>query len=134
MIDPITPAALVPWRGKTYDLQLRNGGLAKASGELGIPILEGGEGSLFTKPEFYQRGVLLYAILRQKFDAVDLDECMDAVTGEKAEYYGQILAGQLRELIPAIRRLQGHTDEPARPTIDASSGEDSGPALASTSE
>jgi len=39
MIDPVTPATLVPWRGKTYSLQLTNGALAMAAGELNINIL-----------------------------------------------------------------------------------------------
>jgi hypothetical protein len=136
MIDPVTPATLVPWRGKAYSLQLTNGCLALAAGELDINILEGGPGSLFTKPAFYQNGVLLYAILRQKFpaSAVPLVECMDAVTGEKSDFYSDLVVKQVYELAPAIRRIMKLEEEPARPTTDASSGADSGPALVSTSE
>jgi hypothetical protein len=137
MIDPVTPATLVPWRGKSYPLQLTNGCLAMAAGELDINILEGGPGSLFTKPAYYQNGVLLYAILRQKFPAseVSLMECLDAVTGEKSDFYADVLKKLVAELAPAIRRIMKLEAEPTdRPTTDANSGADSGPALASTSD
>ena len=136
MIDPVTPAALVPWRGKSYSLQLTNGCLALAAGELDIRILEGGPGSLFTKPAYYQHGVLLYALLRTKFPAaeVPLTECFDAVTGEKADYYAELLKQQITEQAGAIRRIMKLEPEPTdRPTTDASSGAGCGPALVSTS-
>ncbi len=136
MIDPVTPAALVPWRGKSYSLQLTLGALALAAGELGINILEGGPDSLFTKPAYYQNGVLLYAALRQKFSSseVPLMECMDAVTGEKSDFYAEALSKLVAELAPAIRRIMKLEPEPTdRPTTDASSGAGSGPALVSTS-
>lgn len=136
MVDPVTPATLVPWRGKTYPLQLTLGALALASGVPGIPpILEAWhENSVFTKPEMYQRGVLLFALVYQQFPDATLIECMEAVTGDKAKFYGDMLASALKDIAPAINRLNGaETPEDKTPLAESSSGESSGPALVSTS-
>lgn len=135
MIDPVTPATPVSWRGKSYPCQLTLGALATASGVSGVPpILEGGADSLFTKPEFFQRGVLLFALIRQIVPSATLAECMDAVTGDKADYYGTLLASSFRDIAPAINRLHGAKEEPQGPLAESSSGDGSGPALVSTSE
>jgi len=60
---------------------------------------------------------------------------MDAVTGEKSEFYAEALSKLVAELAPAIRRIMKLEAEPTdRPTIDANSGDGYGPALASTSD
>lgn len=134
MLDPVTPGVDVPFRGKTYRLQLTNGACAMASGAPGVPpIIEGGDESVFTKPEFFQRGVFLFALVYQKFPTATLAECMELVTGPKAEYYGKILAESIKELAPAIKRLHGGEVKGTPPLAESSSGGDSGPALVSTS-
>lgn len=134
MIDPITPAALVPWRGKAYDLQLTLGALAEASGCPGVPpIIEGGPNSVWTKPPFFRLGVFLFAMIHRKFPDATLSECMDAVTGPKAEIYAAIIDEALAALVPAIGKIHGIEDKPSPPLAESSSGEDSGPALVSTS-
>lgn len=135
MIDPVTPATLVLWRGKTYPLQLTTGALASASGQPGVPrILEGGPDSMFTKPEFFQRGVLLYALVHRKFPDATLDECIDAVVGEKSAYYGELLSKALSDIVPAIQKLHAAEAKNTPPLEESSSGDECGPALESTSE
>lgn len=134
MIDPVTPATPVPWRGKTYDLQLTLGALAEASGCPGVPpILEGGPTSVWTKPPFFRLGVFLFAMVHRKFPDATLSECMDVVTGPNAELYAKIIDEAMEALVPAIGRLHGIEDKPSPPLAESSSGADSGPALVSTS-
>lgn len=136
MIDPVTPATLVPWRGKAYSLQLTLGALAEASGCPGVPpILEGGAASVWTKPPFFRLGVFLFAMIHRKFPDATLSECMDLVTGPSAELYAKIIDEAMEALVPAIGRLHGIEPEAqGKPPLDeSSSGADSGPALVSTS-
>lgn len=135
MIDPITPATVVPWRGKAYSCQATLGALAAASGALDIPILEPVPGNAFTKPEYFKRGVLLFALIRRAVPTVTLDECLEEVTGPKAEHYLKAINEAYEHIVPAITKLMGAAveEKAAPPLAESSSGADSGPALVSTS-
>jgi hypothetical protein len=134
MIDPVTPATLVPWRGKSYTCQATLGALAAASGALDVPILEPIPGNVFAKPEFFKRGVLLFALLRPFVPSVTIDACLEEVTGPKADFYLKAINDAYEHLTPAITRLLGGPSEAEKPPLaESSSGGDSGPALVSTS-
>ena len=134
MVDPVSRAAMIPWRGKTYEMQFTLGALAQASGVPGVPpIVEGGPDSVWTKPPFFKYGVLLFALVRRKFTDTTLDECMDVICGDKAAYYIEQINLALEEVAPALAKLHGVEQDDARPTQGASTGDASGPALVSTS-
>lgn len=130
MIDPITPAIEVSYRGKSYPLQLTLGALAGASGRLGVPILEGGPDSLSTKPELFQRAVILYALLHRKFKTVTIEECEDLVVKPSMiSYYEAVVMDALKQIQPALDELaksQLAKVQPAGPLAGTDSGENFG--------
>lgn len=134
MIDAATPATTVSWRGKGYECQAKLGALAAASGALDIPILEPIPGNVFGKPEYFKRGVLLFALLLPKIKGLQLADCLEEVTGPKADYYLKVIDEAYAHITPAILRCVGGNEETSTPPLDgSSSGADSGPALESTS-
>jgi hypothetical protein len=133
MIDPITPALTVPWRGKTYQLQLTLGALCGASRRLGIPILEGGDGALDSLPELAQRAVILYAILHRKFPDITVQECEDALFDPALfARYESICADAMKSVVPAIQAIKDARPQTAAEEVKSSGG-DSGQSESSTS-
>ena len=64
MINPINPAIEIGWKGTLYPCDLTLGQLALVEGEVGVAIVYPAPSMLWQKPEAYQRGVLLYALLQ----------------------------------------------------------------------
>lgn len=140
MINPLNPPIEVGWRGKLYPCDLTLGQLALVEGEVGIPIvynLDENAVMLWQKPEAFQRGVLLYALLQPHgIKGVTLAECMAAVVGEQREYFLVKLQKATDRLKPQLHELWGikATEEaPAAPLDEKPGGPNSGPPLESTS-
>jgi hypothetical protein len=133
MIDAITPGVDVYWRGKTYRLQLTLGALAGASRLLGVPILEGGPGSLDTLPEFAQRAIILFALVHRKFRDATIAECEEAVFDPTHFVpYAESLTKAMQDLAPAIEAIKKETAGMVSPQAKADqdpngSGDGSGP-------
>lgn len=135
MVDPVTPAVEMTWRGKSYQFQLTLGALAGASGALKIPILEAGPDNLSSRPELFQRAVLLYAMTHRKFKDVTLEECLDAITGDRYEHYMEKTELALEAIVPAVQRLAKAAGGPeSSPLAETPSGDGFGALESSTSD
>lgn len=136
MLNPINPPIEVGWRGKLYPCDLTLGQLALVEGEAGIAIVYPAPAMLWQKPEAYQRGVLLYALLKpHDIATATLGECMAAVVGEQREYFLVKLQKATDRLLPQLQQIWGVKEEaPADPLAESSGGPNSGPPLESTSE
>lgn len=127
MINPSNPPILVVFGGKTYNCDLTLGALVQVEGELNIGIVLADGNSLWTRPEFYKRAVLLYALLRSTpLRGVTLERCSAEVTGPNAERLLAAIQEAVKRVQPQIERLSGLEPQPADPTLAPSSGEDSG--------
>jgi hypothetical protein len=128
MPDFATPTTPIRWRGKTYELRFRMADIAATEGELDVDILVPKAGNVFSKPEFFKRAVLLYALVRQKAKDVTIDECLDAVTGPQRDKYRESLDTALTAFEPVLNDFWGVKKEEApdrRPLADANSGDSS---------
>lgn len=133
MTNPINPPIEIGWRGTLYLCDLTLGQLALVEGEVGVAIVYPAPVMLWQKPEAYQRGVLLYALL-QPHGIATLAECMGAVVGEQREYFLVKLQKATDRLTPQLKALWGVKEEaPADPLPVPSGGPSSGPTLESTS-
>lgn len=136
MINPINPPIEVGWNNKQYLCDLSLGQLALVEGEAGIAIVYPAPEMLWQKPEAYQRGVLLYAMLKpHAIPTATLAECMEAVVGEQRDYYLIKLQRAMERLQPKLRAILGLKEEaPADPLGESNGGQNSGLAPVSTSE
>lgn len=136
MINPINPAIEIGWKGTLYPCDLTLGQLALVEGEVGVAIVYPAESMLWQKPEAYQRGVLLYALLQpHNVKGLTLAECMSAVVGEQREYFLVKLQKATDRLLPQLRLIWGVTEEaPSDPLARSSGGPSSGQTLEFTSE
>lgn len=130
MNNPLNPPIVVPFGGKTYDCDLTLGSLPAVEGELGIGILCPDAASLWTKPEFYQRTVILYCLMKStKASGVTFDRCAAEVVGPNAERLADAIGVAVLRLKPEIMRINGIKPLEAaedRPLADPSSGQESG--------
>lgn len=140
MINPINPAIEIGWRGTLYLCDLTLGQLALVEGEIELPIVYPPAGHpapamLWQKPEAYQRGVLLYALLQPNVPGIRLSECMTAVVGDQRDYFLVKLQKATERLKPQLHALWGIQEEaPADPLAESSGGHNSGPSPESTSD
>ncbi|CAB4166656.1 hypothetical protein UFOVP836_47 [uncultured Caudovirales phage] len=136
MINPINPPIEVGWRGKLYPCDLTLGQLALVEGEAGIAIVYPAPSMLWQKPEAYQRGVLLYAMLKpHELPTATLAECMAAVVGDQREYFLVKLQKATDRLLPQLQQIWGVKEEaPSSPLAESSGGQNSGLPLVSTSD
>jgi hypothetical protein len=136
MTNPINPPIEIGWRGKLYYCDLSLGQLALVEGEVGIAIVYPAPTMLWQKPEAYQRGVLLFAMLQPySIQGLTLADCMGAVVGEQREYFLVKLQKATDRLKPQLENLWGIEKEaPSAPLEETPGGQNSGPALVSTSE
>ena len=134
MTNPINPIIEVGYGGKLYPCDITLGQLALVEGEVGVNIVYPTGVMLWQKPEAYQRGVVLYAMLQPH--GITLKQCMEAVVGEKREYFAAKVKRAIERLQPVLHELWGITPEvqQSAPLEDASGGPIFGPALESTSE
>lgn len=134
MINPINPLIEVGYGGKLYSCDITLGQLALVEGEVNVNIVYPTGEMLWQRPEAYQRGVVLYAMLQPY--GITLKQCMDAVVGEKREYFAAKVKRAIERLQPVLHELWGITPEvkPSAPLDDTSGGPISGPALESTLE
>jgi hypothetical protein len=135
MINSINPPIEVGWRGTLYPCDLPLGQLALVEGEVGVAIVYPAPAMLWQKPEAYQRGVLLYALLQPHVKGLTLADCMAAIVGEQREYFLVKLQKATDRLLPQLRAIWGVTEEaPADPLAVNSGGPNSGQTPESTSE
>jgi len=136
MINPINPPIEVGWLGKLYPCDLTLGQLALVEGEAGIAIVYPAASMLWQKPEAYQRGVLLYAMLKpHELPTATLPACMAAVVGEQRDYFLVKLQKATDRLLPQLQSIWGGPEEaPASPLDVSSGGQNSGLPLVSTSD
>lgn len=136
MINPINPPIEIGWRGTLYSCDLTLGQLAMVEGEVGVSIVYPAPVMLWQKPEAFQRGVLLYALLQPHgIQGVTLSECMGAVVGEQRDYFLVKLQKATDRLLPQLKALWGVKEEaPAVPLHELSGGQNSGQTPASTSD
>ena len=136
MINPINPAIEIGWNDVLYPCDLPIGQLALVEGEVGVDIVFPAPIMLWQKPEAFQRGVLLYAMLKpHNIKGVTLAACMDAVVGEKRDYFLAKIQKATDRLLPQLKALWGVKEEaPASPLAVPSGGPNSGPTLESTSD
>lgn len=131
METPINPPLVVPFQGKTYNCDLVLAALPQIECELNIGILCPTEDSVWTKPEFYQRSVILYCLLASTpLKGITLARCSAEVTGPNAQRLVGILSEAVKRLKPEIARLNGQepvAEETERPMDAQSTGQDSGP-------
>lgn len=134
MTNPINEAIQVNWGPKQYLCDLTLGQLALVEGELDIAIVYPAAKMLWQKPEAYQRGVILYAMLKPH--GIELADCMEAATGSKREYFAKKITRGIERLQPVLHELWGIAPEvkPSAPLDGASGGPICGPALESTLE
>ena len=133
MINPINDAIQIVWGAKSFMCDISLGQLARVEGELDIAIVYPAAKMLWQKPEAYQRGVLLYAMLKPH--GISLDDCMEVVVGERREYFLVKLQKATDRLLPQLRAIWGVTEEaPADPLAESSGGPSSGQTLESTLE
>ena len=126
MPDFATPTTPIRWRGKTYELRYRMADIAATEGDLDVDILVPKAGNVFSKPEFFKRAVLLYALVRQKAKDLTLDECFEAVTGSHRDKYRDALDAALTAFEPVLNDFWGIQKPEAadsRPLADANSGD-----------
>ena len=137
MINPINPPIEIGWNEALYSCDLTLGQLALVEGEVGVSIVYPDDKApmLWQKPEAFQRGVLLYAILKpHEIKGVTLAACMSAVVGERRDYFLVKLQKATDRLKPQLHALWGIKEEaPASPLAVPSGGPNSGPTLESTS-
>lgn len=135
MVNPINPPIEIGWNGKLYQCDITLGQLALVEGEIGIAILYPAERMIWQKPEAYQRGVLLYAMLQPHVDGLRLIDCMGAVVGEKRDYFLTKLTKATDRLMPQLKALWGVKEEVQQqdPLAESSGGPTSGPTPESTS-
>lgn len=130
MITPTNIAVVVPFEGKTYNCDLTLGSIVAIENELNIGILCPEANSMWSKPEFYKRSVLLYCLLRSKtIRGLTFERCAAAVVGDDAIRLAKVIGEAAEKMQPHLMRINGLVDEePAeRPTDAPSSGNDSGP-------
>lgn len=133
MTNPINEPIQIVLGNTSYSCDLTLGQLALVEGELDIAIVYPAAKMLWQKPEAYQRGVLLYAMLKPH--GIDLADCMNIVVGERREYFLIKLQKATDRLKPQLQQLWGVKEEaPADPLAESSGGPNSGPPLESTSE
>jgi len=136
MINPVSPAVVIPWQGKTYSRDISNGSIAAVEAELGVSIMFGwGEPHhLSAKPEFYQRAVWLY-VLMHGITGVTFSACCDAAVGDNALRIMEAINKAVSEqMTPKIRKLYGVSEAPDNnPLAESSDGPASGPPQESTS-
>jgi hypothetical protein len=136
MTNPINAPIEIGWRGQLYYCDLSLGQLALVEGEVGVAIVYPAPTMLWQKPEAYQRGVLLYALLQpHQIKGVTLAECMAAVVGEQREYFLTKLQKATDRLKPQLESLWGVPEEAPKAPLDVNSGgQNSGPVAVSTSD
>lgn len=136
MINPINPAIEIGWRGTLYQCDLTLGQLALVEGEVGVAIVYPAPAMLWQKPEAYQRGVLLYALLQPHgIKGLTLADCMAAIVGEQREYFLIKLQRATERLLPQLQALWGAKEEaPKDPLAGSSGGPNSGQEQGSASE
>ena len=136
MINPINPAIEIGWNGTLYPCDLTLGQLALVEGEVGVSIVYPAPVMLWQKPEAYQRGVLLYALLHpHSIPGLTLAACMGAVVGEQRDYFLVKMQKATDRLLPQLKALWGVKEEaPASPLADSSGGLNSGQTPESTSD
>jgi hypothetical protein len=136
MINPINPPIEIGWRGQLYYSDLTLGQLALVEGEVGVAIVYPAESMLWQKPEAYQRGVLLYAMLQpHNIKGLTLADCMAAIVGDQREYFLAKLQKATDRLKPQLQALWGVKEEaPADPLAESSGGPNSGQLPESTLE
>jgi len=134
MTNPINPIIEVGYGGKLYPCDLTLGQLAFVEGEVGCNIVYPTGDMLWRKPEAYQRGVILYALLQPH--GITLRQCMDAVVGEKREYFATKVTRAVDRLQPILHDLWGIKPEvkDERPLDESNGGPNSGQAQESTWE
>lgn len=132
MTNPINPIIEVGYSGKLYPCDITLGQLAMVEGEVGVNIVYPTGTMLWQKPEAYQRGVILYAMLQPH--GITLKECMEAVVGEKRDYFATKIKRATERLQPVLHELWGISPEvqQSRPLDEASGGSNSGPGQEST--
>ncbi len=130
MESPINPPLVVPYQGKTYNCDFVLAALPQIEGELNVGILCPTAESLWAKPEFYQRAVLLYVLLSSKRIAgLSLAKCSAEVVGPNASRLAAILKEGAERLQPQIMRLNPEVfpvQDDERPMDAQSTGPDSG--------
>jgi hypothetical protein len=136
MINPLNPAIEIGWQGTLYHCDLTLGQLALVEGDVGVSIVYPAPVMLWQKPEAYQRGVLLYALLQpHNIPGLTLAACMGAVVGEQRDYFLVKLQKATDRLLPQLKALWGvKEEEPASPLAVPSGGQSSGQTLESTSD
>jgi len=128
MPDYTLPGTPIKWRGKVYPLTYRMRDIAATEGELDVDILVPKAGNVFSKPEFFKRAVLLYALVRQKDASVTIDECLDVVTGPDRDRYRDDLDAALTAFEPVLNDFWGIKKPEAkddRPLAEGNSGDSS---------
>jgi len=130
MQNPINPPLVVPFQGKTYNCDLVLAALPQIEGELNIGILCPTADSLWAKPEFFQRAVLLYCLLKStKIPGLSLARCSAEVVGPNALRLAEIIKEAAERLQPQVMSLNNMLPPPdanERPTDAQSIGQDSG--------
>jgi hypothetical protein len=130
MQTPLNPPLVVPFQGKTYNCDLVLAALPQIEGELNIGILCPTADSLWAKPEFYQRAVLLYCLLKSTpLKGLSFARCAQEVVGPNALRLADILkeaAERLQPQVMALNNMLPPSDEAERPTDAQSIGQDSG--------
>jgi len=138
MTNPINPPIEIGWRGQLYYCDLSLGQLALVEGEVGVAIVYPAEVMLWQKPEAYQRGVLLFAMLQShSIKGLTLADCMGAVVGDQREYFLAKLQKATDRLKPQLQTLWGITEEAPKdksPLEGTPGGQNSGPVQESISE
>jgi len=134
MVNPINQSIEVGYGNKLYPCDLTLGQLALIEGEVGVNIVYPTGVMLWQKPEAYQRGVILYALLQPH--GITLRQCMEAVVGEKRDYFATKVTRAVERLQPVLHELWGLSPEveQSRPLDVNSGGLNSGPAQESISE
>jgi len=129
MISPTNPPLVVPFEGKTYNCDLTLGSIPAIENELNIGILCPEAGSMWAKPEFFKRTVLLYCLLKSKtIPGLTFERCAAATTGPDAIRLSKVIGEAAERMQPHLMRINGLDveEEPERPTDAPSSGSDSG--------
>lgn len=126
MINPINQSIEVGYGGKLYPCDISLGQLALVEGEVGVNIVYPAGVMLWNKPEAYQRGVILYALLQPH--GISLLQCMAAVTGADREYFAKKVTRAIERLQPVLHELWGVSPkvEQSRPLDVTNGGPNSG--------
>lgn len=128
MVDPITPAIAVVWRGMTYEIQPTTGMIAGASRRLKINLISNGDDGLHAYPAISQRAILLFSLLHRKFPELTLEECEDALFEEgKQEHYIEVIGAYMETLDGVIFTIKKADPQGDAPPLELKpSGGDSG--------